>query len=454
MATNRFLLLTAVFVAITFTSSCSDGEQNESHNPSKHEELSSSSYYNGSVISPELSSSARVDGNQSSSSSNVGQDGNLTPCGNGFFNPNTQFCLNGNTPTLLCGRETYSSYQFCANDKVYDLCSGLAYNPANYICCNNIQYDVNTYGCCNNKQYALSMYFCNGNDILDKCGGNEYSPATQFCNGSNVLDMCGGKEYNPETHYCNTDGNTYSCGNQSYNPITHFCNGNEILYKCGERNYIPSKQFCHNNFVVDKCGNNTQAYDPNLYECRASINPNGIYLKTGFTDANGNKYNAVLIGSQTWAAENLNYNITGSRCSSDNPANCEKYGRLYSWTAALTVCPYGWHLPTNEEWDELINFVRIDNNVRDIGKYMRSTEDWPGFTNRECCKDTYGFAALPGGNLRKGPCIVYPEAFDYVGGVGYWWSKSSNGDYYKLSGDLAEGGFDCVENSSVRCVRD
>jgi uncharacterized protein (TIGR02145 family) len=98
----------------------------------------------------------------------------------------------------------------------------------------------------------------------------------------------------------------------------------------------------------------------------------------------GQKYNIVQIGEQWWMAENLNFETVDSFCSSDNPAICDKYGRFYTWAAAMDsvglwgtngmgcgygvychptlpvcgVCPEGWHLPSNEDWSNLIFLLR------------------------------------------------------------------------------------------------
>ncbi len=101
--------------------------------------------------------------------------------------------------------------------------------------------------------------------------------------------------------------------------------------------------------------------------------------KGTFTDSrDGKKYKTVKIGSQTWMAENLNYDAKGSKCYDNKPVNCAKYGRLYDWKTAMTVCPKGWHLPSNEEWDYLYNAVINSTgsflNVERRGDWWSATE--------------------------------------------------------------------------------
>jgi uncharacterized protein (TIGR02145 family) len=150
-------------------------------------------------------------------------------------------------------------------------------------------------------------------------------------------------------------------------------------------------------------------------------------------------YKTVKIGDQTWMAENLNCYVSSSKCYSNDVANCAKYGRLYSWSTAMVlpsscnriscanqinaphkgICPSGWHIPSNIEWDALYRFVDGTSVINDIydsptaGRYLKATNGWNGDGNGE---DTYDFSALPGG-------AGYPDGhFEYIGDGGSWWS--------------------------------
>ena len=122
-------------------------------------------------------------------------------------------------------------------------------------------------------------------------------------------------------------------------------------------------------------------------------------------------YRTVTIGKQTWMAENLNYEVeTGSSCYNDTLSNCQKYGRFYTWAAAVGksedecgygkycnlgnekvrgICPEGWHLPDTTEWGELNKAV---GGRETAGKKLKSTEGWNNGGNGT---DDFGFSAVP-----------------------------------------------------------
>jgi len=169
-------------------------------------------------------------------------------------------------------------------------------------------------------------------------------------------------------------------------------------------------------------------------------------------DNNGKTYKTIKIGNQTWMAENLGYNVPGNDtdvCYENNPANCNKYGRLYNWATAMSACPNDWHLPSKEEWDELVDFV---GGMETAGKYLKSKSGWLENGNGE---DKYDFSALPGGYGDSG------GSFYDVGNYGYWWSSSErNSDYAYLSNIYYnyELVFNPIINKikllSVRCLQD
>jgi len=81
-----------------------------------------------------------------------------------------------------------------------------------------------------------------------------------------------------------------------------------------------------------------------------------IFFIKANTNSNQN-YETIKIGSQVWMAKNLDIDVPGSWCYDNNPENCKKYGRLYTYDAALKACPKGWHLPSSAEWSVLANYL-------------------------------------------------------------------------------------------------
>ena len=112
----------------------------------------------------------------------------------------------------------------------------------------------------------------------------------------------------------------------------------------------------------------------------------------------GKMYKTVVIGTQTWMAENLNYDVDESRCYDNDESNCSKYGRLYTWYDANAACPANWHLPSNDEWNALFTTVGGDSTASIM---LKSQSDWYSLGNG---LDFFGFSALPAGYCTKGYC--------------------------------------------------
>jgi uncharacterized protein (TIGR02145 family) len=172
----------------------------------------------------------------------------------------------------------------------------------------------------------------------------------------------------------------------------------------------------------------------------------------------GKTYKTVKIGEQTWMAENLNYNVSGSKCYGNDESNCQKYSRLYDWNTAMKSCPYAWHLPRRDEWEKLVDFA---GGYEVAGTYLKAKSGW--WNKRRDNKngngtDNYGFSALPGGFGDS------DGNFDLVGDCGFWWSASEysaseyNGAYYRGIGydffNVGSPDFDKSYLFSVRCVQD
>jgi len=184
--------------------------------------------------------------------------------------------------------------------------------------------------------------------------------------------------------------------------------------------------------------------------------------KGTFTDTRDKKtYKTVKIGEQIWLAENLNYGAKGSNCYGKKPANCAKYGRLYDWSTAKSACPKSWHLPSKEDWDKLI--VTVGDSLTG-GKHLKATSGWKNNKNGNLGngKDTYGFAALPGG--MQGFAPPDGDYFNDVGEEGYWWSswtgcsETSNPCFQTIlhNNEAVKWSFvyEGDVNLSVRCVQD
>ncbi|WP_295036710.1 fibrobacter succinogenes major paralogous domain-containing protein [uncultured Fibrobacter sp.] len=199
-------------------------------------------------------------------------------------------------------------------------------------------------------------------------------------------------------------------------------------------------------------------------------------------ERDGKTYKTVVIGTQTWMAENLNYSDSTNYpsmkgrnwCYENKLDSCSKYGRLYTWSAAMDsagtfssrgkgcgygkicsptypvrgICPSGWHLSTKAEFEALFTNVGGKSTA---AKMLKSTSGWKSNGNGE---DAFGFSALPAGYYDR-------NYFDNDGNDAYFWSSTEYDSNYAygmnlyysnpnafLYGNYKNYGF------SVRCVKD
>jgi len=216
----------------------------------------------------------------------------------------------------------------------------------------------------------------------------------------------------------------------------------------------------------------------------AELPPNPV------TDYDGNIYQTVRIGNQIWMAENLktkhyangaalvdgiglskitSYKTKYYFAYKDNESNVDTYGRLYKWAAVMNgasssntkpsavqgVCPAGWHVPSDNEWKQLDNFL----GVFDTGIKLKEadTSHWTYYNDWALGTNEYNFRALPGGRRK------WDGHFEHKGSHAYFWSSTLNeiesfACMFRLDYNSSDAARFCNysrENGfSVRCIKD
>jgi uncharacterized protein (TIGR02145 family) len=226
------------------------------------------------------------------------------------------------------------------------------------------------------------------------------------------------------------------------------------------------------------------------------IKPEPKSVTTGPAEPDGTKgtitdpidgyvYKTIVIGTQTWMAENLRathfndgtsipklIDVT-SWNSLITPAYCRifikdtthkyDYGLLYNWHTVNTgkLCPVGWHVPSDYEWSRLMTYCKTKvwkqkRNVTDILKEPGKTHWKQHMYVKSTATNESGFTALPGGALVKG---LYTP-----GEIGFWWSSTEGSlnnaydawcrsiQYIDIDGNREN--LSKAAGLSVRCLKD
>lgn len=218
--------------------------------------------------------------------------------------------------------------------------------------------------------------------------------------------------------------------------------------------------------------------------------------------SDGNSYNnpTVHIGTQLWMAENLKttkYNdgtdipnvkdgkdweslTTPAYCWFNNDvANKDIYGALYNWHTVATgkLCPAGWHIPTDDEWKALVDFLNYNGYKCEgiyglgpsIAKSLAATTNWTespragsvGNTDFPDKRNATGFTALPGSNRYSAPGGVFGGVDGTLGDYANWWSATEVINTTKAKGRsmlrsdcaLISWEFEKTHGFSVRCLK-
>jgi uncharacterized protein (TIGR02145 family) len=215
-----------------------------------------------------------------------------------------------------------------------------------------------------------------------------------------------------------------------------------------------------------------------------SFNPNLTYGSV--TDVEGNTYKTILIGSQTWMAENLkttklndNTSITLVTTSWENTytsAYCwyynnssaykDVFGALYNWYAVNTgkLCPVGWHVSTDDEWKQLEMFLGMSKttadginwrgNIESLRLKETGTTHWTSADNEGTNES--GFTALPGG------VRMSDGSYNGISTEASWWTSSeysTDRAWFRMLSSVTlairrYNEYPKLDGMSVRCIKD
>lgn len=326
------------------------------------------------------------------------------------------------------------------------------------------------------EEYGLGYCSASNNGVVEMLNEVYYICKSGSWNVATVL------EYDTYGKTCLTDGTIVSGEVETSNK--YVCDANS--FRVANEQEQSLNKGCVNyteNEIVRKQISDTQ---DSIYTCKSGlwVGSVGNHVVYGtLTDArDGKTYKTVVIGTQTWMAENLNYSDSTnylsmkgrSWCYYNSLNNCAKYGRLYTWAAAMDsvgtfstngkgcgygktctptypvrgICPDGWHLPQKTEWEMLFTAVGGKSTA---AKMLKSTSGWKYNGNGE---DSFGFSALPAG-------YYYDGDFNLDGLSAYFWSSTEDngGDAYYMYlvyyyDDAYLRYITKYNGFSVRCLRD
>lgn len=199
------------------------------------------------------------------------------------------------------------------------------------------------------------------------------------------------------------------------------------------------------------------------------------FVKVEVVKVQSNEIYTIHVGDQVWMAKNMDVEVPGSFCYAGKPENCKKYGRLYTWSAAMKlsedfseksardsikrthrgICPNGWHIPSIYDFERLNAYLRDIDEAVGVATNLKARDVWPESENSLPGENGFGFNALPSGILPS------YSAFSGRDSVTAFWSTaekdSATAFYWPIrydSDDLIRDSSGKAAAFSVRCLMD
>lgn len=194
----------------------------------------------------------------------------------------------------------------------------------------------------------------------------------------------------------------------------------------------------------------------------------------------GKVYKTVQIKDQTWMAENLKYAAEGSACSSDDEANCDADGRLYKWAIAMDssetvpcgnkivcdladsttqptvrgICPEGWHLPSDADWDALI---AATGDTEHAAKALKSKDSWKSYPGEDVYQFNVKVTPYRGtdGYLNTFGTALFWSSTEFVqSNANGLYSNNACGRLFDNQNFVTHNSYSKKQAMAVRCVKD
>ena len=322
------------------------------------------------------------------------------------------------------------------------------------------------------SSYEVINLSSNEDDSFEKSSSSTYDEEAESSSSKKNPQS---SESSKEISSSSNKGKNSSSSTKSCSSTKQASSSSQKVYSSSSNNRSSSSTGIDSTSYETSGSSNNQTSSSSK-ESWAFLNP-AISYGEMTDDRDGQVYKTVVIGAQTWMAENLNYEYSfGTFCYQQQDSNCVRFGKLYTWAAAMDsigsfsqkgkncgyltqcsptypvqgVCPNNWHLPTIDEWKELFEFESINY----VAKFLKSaTGDWRGQWGST---NSSGFSAVPSGGL------------DYrnqnMGDNAFFWTSSisqeepySNSFYTFILHDQQSANYDNsssrISAFSIRCLK-